>query len=243
MPAKQKIIDAFDLMPGRVLGRKYEVLSKLGGGWEGEVYKIRELNTNIERAAKLFYPHRNVKNRTSEIYANKLHKLRDCHIVIKYHTSEVITFRQTPVTMLISEYVDGDMLSEFLERQPGKRIPVFQGLHLLHALITGIENIHYHGEYHGDLHTDNVMVRKFGLAFDLKILDLFHRGRLKKEVREDDICDSIRIFYDAVGGQKHYHKQPPQVKEICCGLKRSLILKKFKTASALRVHLETMSWD
>ena len=37
--------------------------------------------------------------------------------------------------------------------------------------------------------------------------------------------DLIRIFYDAIGGAKHYRKQPPEVKAICCGLKRSLILR------------------
>ena len=36
--------------------RKYKVLSMLGRGWEGEVYKIKEVTTNIERAAKIFFP-------------------------------------------------------------------------------------------------------------------------------------------------------------------------------------------
>lgn len=49
-------IESFDLKPGRILARKYEILSRLGGGWEGEVYMIREKNTHIERAAKLFFP-------------------------------------------------------------------------------------------------------------------------------------------------------------------------------------------
>ena len=49
-------IDRFDFKEGRVLARKYEVLSKLGGGWEAEVYLLRELSTGIERAAKFFYP-------------------------------------------------------------------------------------------------------------------------------------------------------------------------------------------
>ena len=59
----------------------------------------------------------------------------------------------------------------------------------------------------------------------------------------DDVCDLIRIFYDAIGGQKHYSKQPKIVKEIICGLRRSLILKKFKTAGQLKEYLEVMDWD
>ena len=70
-------IDTFNLSEGRILARKYEVISHLGSGWEGEVYKIRERNTGIERAAKLFFPHRNIRNKTSKFYAKKLHQLRE----------------------------------------------------------------------------------------------------------------------------------------------------------------------
>ena len=45
-------VQDFDLKPGRVLARKYEVIGKLGTGWEGQVYLVRELATHIERAVK-----------------------------------------------------------------------------------------------------------------------------------------------------------------------------------------------
>jgi len=51
------------------------------------------------------------------------------------------------------------------------------------------------------------------------------------------------LFYDALGGAKHYARQPQEVKTICSGLKRSLILKKFKSAGQLRRYLETMKWS
>ena len=38
----------FNLKPGRVLARKYEVISILGSGWEGQVYLVCELATRIE---------------------------------------------------------------------------------------------------------------------------------------------------------------------------------------------------
>ncbi len=236
-------IDGFDLQPGRLIARKYEVVSKLGAGWEGEVYRIRERNTKIERAAKLFFPKRNIRNKTSNIYARKLHKLRLCPIVIQYQTEETISFRRHPITVLISEYVEGELLSEFLERQRGRKLSPFQSLHLLHALVVGIECIHRHREYHGDLHTDNVIVNRYGLRFDLKVLDMFHWSAPKRENMQDDICDLIRIFYDALGGAKCYASQPKEVKEICRGLKRSLILDRFPTVSLLRQHLETMEWQ
>jgi tRNA A-37 threonylcarbamoyl transferase component Bud32 len=241
--ASERRIETFDLQPGRILSKKYEVISRLGSGWEGEVYKIRELGTNIERAAKLFFPERNLKNKTSDAYARKLHARRGCPIVIQYHTQETITYRKTPVTVLISEYVEGDLLSEYLECLPGKRLQIFQGIHLLHALASGLECIHRFGEYHGDLHPENVIVQRLGLSFELKLLDFFHWSRAKRENMNDDVCDIIRIFYDAIGGRKRYSKHPDEIKYVCCGLKRSLILKKFRNASALRIHLETQAWS
>lgn len=235
-------IDAFDFSPGQILLGKYEVLSLLGRGWEGEVYKLRERVTHIERAAKFFYPHRNRGGAAARFYAKKLHKLRHCPILIQYHTRETIRYENVPITFLVSEFVEGQPLGKFLREQPGKRLTVFEGLHLLHSLAAGMESIHHVHEYHGDLHADNVIIRRQGISFKLKLLDMFHWGRATSDNLHDDVCDMIRIFYDALGGPKHYSRHGEIVKDICCGLKRSLILRKFRTAGQLREYLETMSW-
>ncbi len=236
-------IESFDLKPGRPLARKYEILSMLGAGWEGEVYRIREKSTGIERAAKLFFPHRNVRNRAAKAYARKLHKLRGCPIVIQYHTEETVVIRRTPITVLVSEYVEGELLSELVARQPGRRLHPYQALHLLYTLAAGIADIHRRREYHGDLHPDNIIVERYGLAFHLKIFDLIQWETPKREGLQDDICDVIRIFYDSLGGRRFYSKQSREIKAIVRGNKRSLILKRFPTAMHLRVHLENLRWE
>lgn len=235
-------INTFGFLPGRKLAGKYVVDSLIGGGWEGEVYKIKEIATGITRAAKLFFPHRNPRNNLATWYAKKLHKLRHCQIVIQYQTQETITFRRNPITFLVSEYVEGEILPVFLKRQKGGRLTPFEGMHLLHTLASGIGSIHHLREYHGDLHTDNVIVRRYGLGFNLKLVDMFHWAAPKKENIQEDVCDLIRIFYDVMGGAKHYAKHPPEIKAICCGLKRSLILKKFRTANHIKEYLETIQW-
>lgn len=236
-------IESFTFQPGRILAKKYEIVSLLGAGWEGEVYKIRECLTGIERTAKFFFPHRDPRQRRVSWYAKKLHKLRNCPIIIQYHTQETITFRKMEIHGLISEYVEGELLTSFLQRQPGKRLPAFQGLHLLYALARGMESIHHLREYHGDLHAENIIIRRLGIGFDLKLLDMFHWKAPRQENIDDDVCDLVRIFYDSIGGKRYYAKHLPEVKSICCGLKRSLILKKFRSAGRLREYLETMQWD
>jgi serine/threonine protein kinase len=236
-------IDSFDFQPGRLLSGKYEVMLKLGEGWEGEVYLLKEKATGIERAAKFFFPHRNPGNKALNFYAKKLHKLRNCRALIHYVTHEKFRFKGTPLTFLVSDYIEGEILLDFLKHQPGKRLDYFQGLHLLHSLASAVEEIHGHRDYHGDLHRENVMVRRLGLGFDIKLLDFYPLGTSKKDGIKDDICDVIKIFYDSIGGRKRYAKHPQEIKSICCGLKRGLIHKKFRTITALRLHLETMVWD
>ena len=151
--------------------------------------------------------------------------------------------RGQPVSFLILEYVEGELLSEFVKRQSAKRLTAFQGLHLLHSLASGLECVHSMGEYHGDLHMGNIIVQRFGLSFELKILDFFQWKAPRKENIADDTIDMVRILYDAIGGAKYYNKQPQEIKKIINGLKRSLILRKFKSAGQLKQYLETMAWD
>lgn len=240
-PAKTQV-QVFGLKPGHVIARKYRVVSCLGSGYEGEVYKIVEVRSGIERAAKLLLPQRNVGHRRSVIYAKKLHKLRHCPILIQYHAEETIQFRREPVTVLISDFVEGEMLPEFLKRFPKTRLRTFEALHLLHALAVGLEPIHLINEYHGDVHLENVIVLRFGLGFDIKILDPYSWEGTLAENRKSDIINAIHVFYQVLGGAKHYSRQPQVVKEICCGLKQSLMLKRFKTMSQLRGFLEMISW-
>ena len=163
--------------------------------------------------------------------------------MIQYLTQDTITYRGVEISFLVSDFVEGELLTSFIERQKGKRLTPFQGLHLLHALASGIESIHHLKEYHGDLHTDNVIISRFGLSYELKLIDMFHWQAPHRANIYADVCDLVRIFYDALGGQRHYAKQPPEVKAICCGLKKQLILNKFCTAGQLREYLETMQWQ
>jgi len=242
MPTTANSIESFSLRPGRLIGGKYTVDVKLGSGWEGEVYKVVESRTGIHRTAKLFYPKRNIRDRAVRFYAKKLERLRRCPIVIQYHHSESLQYRGVPITCLISDFVDGELLSDFVARQPGGRLRPFEALHLIYALARGVEEIHKVHEYHGDLHDSNVLIKRQGIFFDVKIVDFFHWGRPTAAHLRDDVADLVRLLYDAVGGARWYPTQPPEIKSVCRGLRRDLIRRVFPTARHLREHLENFSW-
>lgn len=228
---------------GDVLGGKYRVLAFLGAGWEGEVYLLRELRTGVECAAKFFFPQRNPGNRTLRRYARKLHRLRDCHTLIRYRTEDAMAVGGRQVHFLVSEYVEGELLHDFLRRQPGRRLDAFQALHLLQTLVIGVEEIHRAGEYHGDIHESNIIIRRRGLGFAVKLIDLHHWDGSRSVNMQDDVLGLVRILYELVGGRRHYAKQPQEIKAICRGLKHGLILQRFRNVAHLRRHLESLDWN
>lgn len=238
-----KPIESFSLQKGQNIANRYTVISQLGSGSEGEVYKVVESYTGTQRAIKLFYPHKNPQLKTSKRYALKLNKLRDSHIVMDYLSHEVIELKGYKVACLISELIEGESLCEFVQKQKNNRLGIFPAIHLIYSIVRGVEAIHLEGEYHGDLHVDNIIIKRFGLEFDLKIIDMHHWGDSKKDNRDEDIIKIMRIFYDILGGRKYYPQLPPSIKFIICGLKRNMILHRFKNISILRAHLELMDWS
>jgi tRNA A-37 threonylcarbamoyl transferase component Bud32 len=233
----------FDFPPGKSVAGKYEIESLLGSGWEGEVYRIVERSTGIRRAAKFYYPHRDPTGKAAIAYARKLDALRHCPILMQYHHQEIAYVRRRKVTVVISELVEGQKLSEFLAAQPGHRLSTFEALHVLHVLAKGIAPIHARGEYHGDIHDDNIMIRRQGIDFEVKLLDFFDLGKPTKAKVYKDVLNLVEVFHTIVGGRARYADQPRVVKEIIRGLKDSLILERFTSAGDIQRHLETLEWE
>jgi RIO-like serine/threonine protein kinase len=236
-------VQDFHFERGTILNGKYEVRSLLGSGWEGKVYKLKERATGIERAGKFFFPRRNRYNRTLKLYAKKLHRLRDCRALIQYYTQESMEFEGRRIDYLVSEYVEGDMLSAFVKHHPGKRLHEYQALHLLYALAQGVEEIHRLRQFHGDLHSDNIIVRRYGLRFEVKMFDFFHWKLPTQELIQEDVYDLIRLYHEVLGGAPRYKRLSRTAKSLCMGLKKSLIRKKFRNAAHLRKHLETIELE
>ena len=233
---------SFNFRPGRCIGPQYEVVSLLGSGSEGEVYKILERETGIHRAAKFYYPNMEPHDRAVVWYAQKLNHLRSCPIVLQYHHTQAIQVARKRVLCLISDFCEGVQLEQWLLQQKGHRAPPFTALNVLYRLVQGLELVHGVGEYHGDVHSQNILLRPRGISFELKLVDFFNWGPPAKHKKQQDILDAVRVFYECLGGRRYYREQAPQIKYICSALRRDLLFERFPTMSALRVYLESFEW-
>jgi len=231
------------LQLGRKVGKSYVVERFIGGGSEGEVYQLRDTRTGIHRAAKLYHPDIDPDHRKAARHARKLDTLRHCPIVLQYHHSEVITVRGAQRIALISELVEGEPLQAWIERHRGKRADPYVAMHVLYHLVCGLEDIHERGEYHADVHTENILIRQRGVGFELKLIDFYDWGRPTRAKQDQDTADAIRVFHDMVGGARHYARLPAEAKYLCAALRPTLIKQRFPTAAALRHHLDTFDWD
>lgn len=233
----------FGFAPGRKVGPRYVIQSILGTGTEGEVYRIEELNTGILRAAKFYFPHRDPTHAISIRHAQKLEKLRNCEIVLQYHHSEIITVRKQQVLAMISDLCEGQPLDRWIASHRGGRLDPFKALHILYHLVRGVEQIHALGQYHSDIHSQNILIQPLGVRFEMKLIDFYDWGRPTKRKQSQDILDTLRVFYECIGGKKWYTKLPDEMRYLCAGMKETLILKRFPTISHLRRHLEVFEWS
>lgn len=235
-------MERFGFTKGTQLGPNYRIVEFLGEGWEGEVYKIEERRTKIIRVAKMFYDRRTQQREPHIVYAKKMHDLRRCPIVIQYHHNDRFEMGAKSYDFSVSEYADGEVLAQFIKRQRQKRLPTYEALNVLYQLAKGIEQIHDMGYYHGDIHSENIILKRKGVGFDVRLIDLIHLGKPTKSRIADDAYDLINILYEMIGKSRFYAQQPPEIKDLILGKRRDAIHRKFKDAGQIRRALESLEW-
>jgi serine/threonine protein kinase len=233
----------FLLPDGTRLGGNYRVAGTLGHGSEGEVYRIIEQDTGIQRAAKLYYKTTSNQGRLAAWHAQKLTRLRHCAIVLQYHHRQTVELDGKKYTCIISELCDGEPLEDWVRKQPGGRLPPYVALHVLYHLARGLEQVHGMGEYHSDVHSQNILIRPWGITFELKLVDFYNWGRPARYKRQQDLFNAVQVFYEILGGRDIYQRLPDALKYICAGGQRRYITRRFHTMTSLRVYLESFSWD
>jgi serine/threonine protein kinase/Tol biopolymer transport system component len=147
--------------PGTRFG-PYEVLSALGAGGMGEVYRARD--TRLERtvAIKVLPPHLAddpERRARFEREARAASALNHPHICTLHDIG-----RQDGVDYLVLEYVDGETLADRLQKGP---LPLEQALRVGAQLADALDKAHRAGIVHRDLKPGNVVLTKSGA----KLLD------------------------------------------------------------------------
>src|SRR5271169_2782790 len=164
-------LEPMPILPGRRLG-PYEVLSAIGAGGMGEVYKARDTRLDRIVAIKVLPAHladRAELRDRFEREAKTIASLNHPHICTLYDTGH-----QDGIDFLVMEYLEGETLAQRLLKGP---LPLDQVLRYAIEISDALDKAHRKGVTHRDLKPGNIMLTKTGT----KLLD-FGLAKLKQEV-------------------------------------------------------------
>ena len=158
------------ILPGRRLG-PYEILSAIGAGGMGEVYKARDTRLDRTVAIKVLPTHLADRAELRERFdreAKTIASLNHPHICTLFDTGH-----QDDIDFLVMEYIEGETLAQRLQRGA---LPIQQVLQYAIEIADALDKAHRKGITHRDLKPGNIMLTKSGT----KLLD-FGLAKLKQE--------------------------------------------------------------
>jgi len=155
--------------PGTRLG-SYEILSALGAGGMGEVYRARDTKLGRDVALKII----------PDVFALDVDRVarfkREAQVLASLndpHIAAIYGFEDSGTThALVLELVEGDTLAELIARRAGPSgpagIPLDEALPIARQIAEALEAAHEHGIIHRDLKPANIKITPDGVV---KVLD------------------------------------------------------------------------
>ena len=157
-------------LAGKRLG-PYEILSAIGAGGMGEVYRARDTRLDRIVAIKVLPAHlvdEPERRERFEREARTIASLNHPHICTLYDIG-----RQDGIDYLVMEYLEGETLAQRLMKGP---LPLEQVLQYAIEISDAMDKAHGKGVTHRDLKPSNIMLTKSGT----KLLD-FGLAKLRKD--------------------------------------------------------------
>jgi len=149
------------LSAGTKLG-PYEILTPIGAGGMGEVYKARDTRLDRTVAVKVLPTALSSSEEIRQRFereAKTISQLSHAHICALYDVG-----REGDVEYLVMEYLEGETLAARLARGP---LPLEQTIRFGTQMADALEKAHRQGIVHRDLKPGNVMLTRSGA----KLLD------------------------------------------------------------------------
>jgi serine/threonine protein kinase/Tfp pilus assembly protein PilF len=158
-----------DALIGQIIDNRYEVLSRLGKGGMGSVYRVRETATGTEYALKMISPEladKKILAKRLEHEAIAAKTLTHANIAAIYDVGKA----QNDAPYLVMDLIDGKGLDELLKAEtvltPDRAFAIF--IQIAEALV----HAHYKGVVHRDLKPSNILLTQTPSGQDfVKIVD------------------------------------------------------------------------
>ena len=140
----------------------YKVIEEVGAGGLGRVFKAKDPDTGDIVAVKILYDKFQNDKRILGLFHKEMltvSSLKHKHIV-EYRDASF----QPPYCYIVSEFVDGLSLHQFMKKA-GKTIPPLVALSICLDILQGLDYLHLHDTFHSDLSSPNVIIGHNGKVF------------------------------------------------------------------------------
>ncbi len=178
------------LSAGEKLG-PYEILSPLGAGGMGEVYKARDTRLDRFVAVKVLPGHiakREDLRQRFEREARAVASLNHPHICVLYDIGN-----QDGVGYLVMEYLEGETLAARIRRGA---LPLDQALQLAAQAADALDRAHRAGVTHRDIKPSNIMLTRDGV----KVLDFgLAKSASKPRPEEETLTEALTVEGSLLG--------------------------------------------
>src|ERR1043166_663066 len=145
--------DAAALTPGTIIASRYRIVSLLGRGGMGEVYRADDLRLGQPVALKFVTVGANDRRAIERLYSEVRIGRQVSHPnVCRLH--DIV--EADGLRFIAMEYVDGEDLASLLRRVG--RLPATKGVEVAREIASGLAAAHDRGIIHRDLKPGNVMI-------------------------------------------------------------------------------------
>jgi serine/threonine protein kinase len=178
------------ILPGTRLG-PHEILSAIGAGGMGEVYKARDTRLDRIVAIKVLPTHLADRSELRERFereAKTIASLNHPHICVLHDIGH-----QDGTDYLVMEYIEGETLAQRLVKGA---LPIQQVLQYAIEIADALDKAHRKGITHRDLKPGNIMLTKTGT----KLLD-FGLAKLQQEAAPATPLSQLPTLVEAVTAQ------------------------------------------
>jgi len=211
------------LLPGAVLGQRYEILQVLGRGGMGAVYKARDREVDRVVALKVIRPELAGNSAMLDRFKQELvlsHQVTHKNVIRIYDLGEA-----DGVKFITMEYVEGSDLRSIIQEK--KTFPPAEAVEVMLQVCRALEAVHAVGVIHRDLKPQNIMrdkqgrvlVMDFGLARLIESNGMTQTGALVGTMEymspeqalgssldhRSDLFTLGLIFYELLTGKMPFH--------------------------------------
>jgi serine/threonine-protein kinase len=151
-----------EIVPGMVVGGRYQVLAEIGRGGMGAIFRAHDGELDETVAIKVL-----AADIDAETAARFVQEIKIARSVVHPNVVRVHTFEKwRDFRLLVMEYIDGVSLPHWMERVPKPQQA--DRLHVALQAAAGLEAAHQAGIVHRDIKPENILVTAAGQA---KVLD------------------------------------------------------------------------